>query len=121
MEECDLNKTKEITEAGLFAALLVVIITGVFYIPLLGGIMMLFVPVPIVILTMRVKPLYATASTVVGDITFQCTCDFTQCGLYRGFCLHRPSCRNWDQTKNDGLSIFFIGTVGAAVGFFHNA
>ena len=72
MEECDLNKTKEITEAGLFAALLVVIITGVFYIPLLGGIMMLFVPVPIVILTMRVKPLYVTASTAVAILLPVC-------------------------------------------------
>lgn len=119
MEECDLNKTKEITEAGLFAALLVVIITGVFYIPLLGGIMMLFVPVPIVVLSMRVKPLYVTASTAVAILLSSMLVTLPSAvsiGAF-AFCIGLPVGLGFKR-KMDGLTIFFIGTVGAAVGFF---
>lgn len=114
-----MNKTKEITEAGLFAALLVVVITGVYYIPLLGGILLMFAPVTIVILTMRVKPLYVATSTAVGILLAGMLITIPSSvaiGAF-AFCIGMPIGLGLKQRYN-GLTIFFMGTVGAAIGFF---
>jgi uncharacterized protein YybS (DUF2232 family) len=63
-----LSRTREITEAGLFAALIAVLIIAAFYIPVIGSIMGMFLPLPVIILTMKNRPVYVVVSAVVAII-----------------------------------------------------
>lgn len=61
-----MNKTREITEAGLFAAVIAVMIIAAYYIPLLGSIMGMFLPIPIIVLSQKSKPIFVIAASVIG-------------------------------------------------------
>lgn len=118
MEVVPLNKTRQITEAGLFAALLTVLIIGTFYIPVLGSISALFLPVPIIILTLKNKPLYvimsAIAAIVISGlvITFISSLSLGGIALLVGFPMGQSMKR-----KNSNLMTLLIGSIGAAISF----
>lgn len=63
-----MNRTNKITEAGLFSAILVIFIVGAFYIPILGGLMTLFLPLSTLVLTTRNKVSYVIVSALVAGL-----------------------------------------------------
>ncbi len=118
MEDVPLNKTRQIIEAGIFAALLSVLIIGTFYIPVLGSVAALFLPVPIIILTMKNKPLYVflaaiTAISISGlAITFISSLALGGVALLVGLPMGISM-----KKKNNNLVTLLTGSIGAAVGF----
>jgi len=63
-----LNKTRELVEASLFAALLVVMMIGSYYIPILGSILYIILPLPMIVYASRGSLLYATLSGIVAIV-----------------------------------------------------
>lgn len=61
-----MKSTRQITEAGLFAGILMTFIVGSFYIPLLGTVLYLLAPLPVIILTIRNTVLNVLVSSVVA-------------------------------------------------------
>lgn len=113
-----MNNTKQITEAGLFAAIIAVMIIGSFYIPVIGSVMGLFLPVPVVILTVKNRPILVVASTVVAiilsgfvvSILSSMTMGLTALlvGLPLGYAIKK---------KMSNMIALLIGTIGAAISF----
>lgn len=116
--EAQLNKTREITEAGLFAALFAVMIIGSFYIPIIGSLLNLFLPIPMIVLTMKNRPLYVLASGITGMLLSSVVVSLLSgltlggmgliVGLPMGLVMKR---------KKPNLSTLLVGTVAAAIGF----
>lgn len=119
MEVVPLNKTRQITEAGLFAALLTVLIIGTFYIPVIGNILALFLPAPVIILTMKNKPLYvimaAAAAIIISGIaiTFISSMALGGIALVVGLPMGLAM-----KKKSSNLVTLLIGSIGAAISFF---
>lgn len=119
MEVVPLNKTRQITEAGLFAALLTVLIIGTFYIPVIGNVLALFLPTPVIILTMKNKPLYvimaAAASIIISGIaiTFISSMALGGIALVVGLPMGLAM-----KKKSSNLMTLLVGSVGAAISFF---
>ncbi|GAB6107460.1 YybS family protein [Fusibacter bizertensis] len=114
-----MNKTRQITEAGLFAALLTVLIIGTFYIPVIGNVLALFLPTPVIILTMKNKPLYvimaAAASIIISGIaiTFISSMALGGIALVVGLPMGLAM-----KKKSSNLMTLLVGSVGAAISFF---
>ncbi len=114
-----MNKTREITEAGLFAALIAVLIIASFYIPIIGSIMGMFLPLPIIVLTMKNKPLYVIASGVVAIILAGMVVSIISSialggmALLVGFPMGMAM-----KYKKKNLVTLLIGSLSAAAGFF---
>lgn len=113
-----MRSTREITEAGLFAALTSVMIVSAFYIPLLGSVMGLFLPIPIIVLTVKNKPVYVVVSALVAIFISGLIISFINSitlgavalmvGLPIGFAIKQ---------KQRNLLALLFGTIGAAIGF----
>lgn len=113
-----MRSTREITEAGLFAALTTVMIVGAFYIPLLGSVMALLLPVPIIVLAVKNKPLYVIVSAFVAIVISGLIISFLNSltmgimallvGLPIGFAMKH---------KQKNLVAILYGSIGAALGF----
>jgi Predicted membrane protein len=118
VEVVPLNKTRQITEAGLFAALLTVLIIGTFYIPVIGSVTALFLPVPIIVLTMKNKPLYvlmaAIASIIISGlvVTFISSISLGGIALVVGLPMGLSM-----KKKNSNLTTLLVGSLGAAASF----
>ena len=114
-----MSRTREITEAGLFAALIAVLIIASFYIPVLGSIMGMFLPLPVIVLTMKNKPIYVIASCIVAIIlagmavTFISSIALGGMALIVGFPMGLAL-----KYKKKNLVTLLIGTLCAAAGFF---
>lgn len=63
-----MNRTKEITEAGLFSAILVVFIVGSFYIPFIGGVLTLFLPLSIIVLATHNRISNVIVASIVAGL-----------------------------------------------------
>ena len=114
-----MSRTREITEAGLFAALIAVLIIASFYIPIIGSIMGMFLPLPVIILTMKNKPVYVVVSAVVAIIlasmavTFISSIALGGMALIVGFPMGLAM-----KYKKKNLATLLIGSICAAAGFF---
>lgn len=113
-----MNKTREITEAGIFAAILAVFMIGAFYIPILGGVMVILLPLPVLILTLRNRLLYVVVATFVSGliasmfITLISGMGFSVLALLVGIPLGFGIKNRWE-----GLFTILIGGVGALIAF----
>lgn len=113
-----MSRTREITEAGLFAALIAVLIIASFYIPVLGSIMAMFLPIPVIVLTMKNKPLYAIASAVVAMILAGMVVTFISSIALGGMALLVGVPMGISMKyKNKNLVTLLVGSISAAVGF----
>ncbi|MBF4695480.1 DUF2232 domain-containing protein [Fusibacter ferrireducens] len=63
-----MKNTRQITEAGLFAAILVIFIIGSFYIPVIGGAIFFIAPLPVIILSIRNTALNVVVSCIVSAL-----------------------------------------------------
>lgn len=114
-----LSRTREITEAGLFAALIAVLIIAAFYIPVIGSIMGMFLPLPVIILTMKNRPVYVVVSAIVAIIlagmavTFISSIALGGMALIVGFPMGLAM-----KYKKKNLVTLLIGSICAAAGFF---
>lgn len=63
-----MNKTREIAEAGLFAALIAIMIIGAYFVPLAGSLITMFLPLPIIVLTMKNKVVNVVFAAIVGIV-----------------------------------------------------
>lgn len=63
-----MNKTREIAEAGLFAALIALMIIGAYFVPLAGSLITMFLPLPIIVLTMKNRIVNVVFAALVGII-----------------------------------------------------
>lgn len=113
-----MNKTREITEAGIFAAILAVFMIGAFYIPILGGVMVILLPLPVLILTLRNRLLYVVVATFVSGliasmfVTLISGMGFSVLALLVGIPLGLGIKNRWE-----GLVTILIGGLGALIAF----
>lgn len=63
-----MNRTREITEASLFSAILAIFIIGGFFIPVLGNVFILLLPLPMLILALKQKTANVIISAVAAGI-----------------------------------------------------
>lgn len=63
-----MKTTRQITEAGLFAGILVIFIVGSFYIPLIGSALYLLAPLPLVLLSIRNTKVNVVVAGIVAMI-----------------------------------------------------
>lgn len=114
-----MNKTRQITEAGLFAALIAIMIVGAYYLPIIGGVLAFLLPVPVIVLTMKNKPLYVFVAGVIASLISGAIISIINgltlgglaliIGLPMGLAI---------KNKKSNLMTLFVGTVSAAIGLF---
>jgi len=62
------NRTKQVVEAGLFAAIMVLLMVGSFYLPIIGMLIFFVIPLPVIILTIRNTLPNVIVATVVATM-----------------------------------------------------
>lgn len=114
-----MNRTREITEAGLFAAILVLFIVGSFYIPILGNVMVFFLPLPIVILTMKNKIVNALIAAVIAGLISSTLVTVVYGLSMAAVAIGVGLPLGWMMKKKQpALNVVLIGGLGALVAFF---
>ncbi|GAU77850.1 DUF2232 domain-containing protein [Fusibacter sp. 3D3] len=111
-----MKNTRQITEAGLFAAILVIFIVGSFYIPVVGTALFFLAPLPIIILSIRNTVVNVIVSAVVGAILSSLLVSFTV-GLSLGtlaLCIGLPMGLAIKRFESP-LKAMAIGTLGAFI------
>jgi uncharacterized protein YybS (DUF2232 family) len=61
-----LNSTRQLAEAGIFAGILVVFMMGAFYLPIIGQVMLFFLPLPIAVLAFKNKFSYSILAGIIA-------------------------------------------------------
>ncbi len=114
-----MNRTKQITEAGLFSAILVVFIVGSFYIPFIGGILTLFLPLSVIVLASRNKISNVVVSAIVAGlissaiVTLVYGLSMAAIALFVGLPIGEMIKRS-----KQPLQTVLVGGVGAIIVFF---
>lgn len=111
-----MKNTRQITEAGLFAAILVIFIVGSFYIPVVGTVLFFLAPLPIIILSIRNTIVNVIVSGIVGALLSSLLVSFTV-GLSLGMlalCIGLPMGLAIKRFESP-LKAMAIGTLGAFV------
>ena len=111
-----MKNTRQITEAGLFAAILVIFIVGSFYIPILGIALFFLAPLPVIILSIRNTTVNVVVSCIVGALLSSMLVSFTV-GLSVGMlalCIGLPMGLAIKRFEPP-LKAMAIGTLGALV------
>jgi len=62
------NRTKQVVEAGLFSAIMVLLMVGSFYLPIIGTLIFFVIPLPVIILTIRNTLANVIVATVVATM-----------------------------------------------------
>ena len=113
-----MSKTREITESGLFAAIIAVMIIAAYYIPILGSIMGMLLPIPIIVLSQKSKAIFVIAASIIGIALsgiFVSILSSLVLGV-PGLLIGVPMGLAIKHQKSNLLT-WLIGTVFAAVGF----
>ena len=117
MEELNLNKTKQLTEAGIFSVIIAIGMILMFYLPIGQTLLAMMIPLPVIIASVRNESKYTVLSVVVASfvagflVTFMAS--FTlgvfifSVGYPLGLAIKR---------RASNLRTVLIGTLGVIIG-----
>jgi len=111
-----LKSTRQITEAGLFAGILVIFIVGSFYIPVIGTALYFLAPLPMIVLSIRNTPVNVVVAAIVGSLLSSLLVSF-MVGLSMGtlaLCIGLPMGLAIKRFESP-LKAMAIGALGALV------
>ncbi len=111
-----MKSTRQITEAGLFAGILVIFIVGSFYIPVIGTALYFLAPLPIIILSIRNTPINVIVSGIVASLLSSLLVSFVV-GLSMGalaLCIGLPMGLAIKRFESP-LKAMAIGALGALI------
>jgi uncharacterized protein YybS (DUF2232 family) len=113
-----LNRTRQITEAGLFAAIMIILMIGSYYIPVIGTLLFFIMPLPVIILTIRNTLPNTIVATIVATLISSAMVTIVVgigngalalfVGLPLGYCFKR---------KDSTLKSIALGGIGALAAY----